>query len=442
MPTPVSTLEPILIVSYDWPPMVAGVRRMVKFARYLPEFGYAPVVVTARPTDFGPYDETPLRDEVGHVPVHYAAAFDPYHAAQWFMDRRKNRQNPTADSSTPTAATGLSTAVKRKARALACSLLLPDDRAGWIIPAARTAMRLIEQQNIRRIITTSYPHSAHLVGLRIKRRFPEIQWVADFRDGWVQNPYFANAPTEFHRRWHRRKEAQVVRTADAVTTVCDPIAQHLAGLTPNSDKVHVIANGYDINDLTDLDTTPFDKWTLAYTGTLFMHRSPDIFFGALRRVLDERHDTADARPVQVLFMSRFQPEHHAAVERNGLTDIVKTVPMGTHRQALQLQLRADALLALEGEAENSEIMLTQKIFEYMSAGKPVLAVTPEGALAKAVRRSGCGVAVTPSDPNAIEQALRDLICRDLKSPFRPDPEYIAQFDRKKLTKKLAKILHK
>ena len=94
------------------------------------------------------------------------------------------------------------------------------------------------------------------------------------------------------------------------------------------------------------------------------------------------------------------------------------------------------------EAENSEIMLTQKIFEYMSAGKPVLAVTPEGALAKAVRRSGCGVAVTPSDPNAIEQALRDLICRDLKSPFRPDPEYIAQFDRKKLTKKLAKILHK
>ena len=136
------------------------------------------------------------------------------------------------------------------------------------------------------------------------------------------------------------------------------------------------------------------------------------------------------------------PEHRAAVERNGLTEIVKTVPMGTHRQALQLQLRADALLALEGEAENSEIMLTQKIFEYMSAGKPVLAVTPEGALADAVRRSGCGIAVAPSDPNAIEQALRDLITRDPKFPFRPDSEYIAQFDRKKLTEKLSEILRK
>ena len=440
--------EPVLIISYDWPPMVAGVRRMVKFARYLPDFGYRPIVVAARPTCFGPHDDRPLREEVGNVPVHYAAAYDPYHAAQWLRSwRRRGTDAPPATAKPPKKGSPqrkgcAATTLKRCARNAANLLLMPDDRVGWVGSATRTAARLIREHGIRRIITTSYPHSAHLVGLRIKQLFPEMFWLADFRDGWVQNPYFAHAPTPWHRRRHRELEARVVQTANAVTTVCEPIARHLATATDgHPEKVHIIANGFDPNDLTGMPPPePFDRFTMVYTGTLFMHRSPDVFFAALRRVSQELFATEAADKVQVIFMSRFQPEHYEAVARHGLSDIIKVVPMGSHRDALHLQLRADALLALEGEAAHSEIMLTQKIFEYMAARRPVLALTPEGALADAVRQSGCGMALPPTDRAGVEQALRNLLRRDGTFAFTPDDEYINRYDRRALTEELARIL--
>lgn len=433
---------PVLIVSYDWPPMVSGVRRMVKFARYLPEFGFSPEVVAARPTDFGPHDNAPLTDEVAHVPVHFANAFDPYHAVQWLRNWRcgfaGGRCGHSGHGGQVTASAGAGW-LTRKAASLARAALLPDDRVGWVRNATRVAAQRIREGNIRHIITTSYPHSAHLVGLRLKRMFPHVRWVADFRDGWVQNPYFANAPTLLHRIYHRRAEAAVARAADAITTVCDPIAAHLAAVCGNVQKVHVIANGYDIHDTIDLPIpAPNTKFTIAYTGTLFMHRTPDTFFKALRRVIDETPQLA--ADIQVLFMSKFLPAHHAAVAQYGLQEVVREVPMGAHRDALALQHSADALLVLEGEAAHSEIMLTQKIFEYMAARRPVLAVAPAGALADAVRRSGCGIVVAPDDVVALAGALRTLLTNPAAYPYAPDENFIAQFDRRTLTEKLAQIL--
>jgi len=114
--------------------------------------------------------------------------------------------------------------------------------------------------------------------------------------------------------------------------------------------------------------------------------------------------------------------------------------MGSHRAALELQRRADGLLAIEGRAAGAEIMLTQKIFEYMAARRPVLAIAPEGALADAVRASGCGVVVAPEDYEGLCEALRLLLAADGSFPFELNEAYIAQFDRQFLTRRLARLL--
>ncbi len=438
--------ESVLIISYDWPPMVSGVRRWVKFARYLPDFGYQPFVVCARPTDYGPHDSEPLVNDVAAVPARMARAYDVYHLAQWFRDLRRGHKTdytaPAADAGPPPPADTLGAIVmqgcKRAVHSALNFCMLPDDRRGWVRSAVKVSEKMIAKYRIKKIVTTSYPHSAHLVGLALKTRRPDLFWLADFRDGWVQNPYFAYAPTPFHRRWQERKEAEVVRCADAVTTVCQPIASHLVEAAAFSKPVHVISNGYDRADMPAKPVQPFDKLTLAYTGTLFMHRTPDMFFTCLHDILRDvpNPDTK----MQVIFMCEAKPEHYAIVERYGLDNIVRFVPMGSHRAALELQARADGLLLFENTAPNSEIMLTQKIFEYIASGRPILAIAPEGAMANVLRAAGCGVVVPPDDRRSIRDALHSLLALDGSFPYEPKRAYIEQFDRVNLTRRLARVL--
>jgi glycosyltransferase involved in cell wall biosynthesis len=307
---------------------------------------------------------------------------------------------------------------------LARAAAVPDDRIGWLAFAIPAADHIVRSQSIRHVITSSYPHSAHLVGLHLKKRF-RLNWIADFRDGWSQNPYFAKYPTRVHRSLSLRMERQVAQRADAIITVSDPISDYFASLT-DAGKVYTIPNGFDRADFRNAKPLEFDKFTLAYTGTLFMQRSPENFFAAVRGLLDSYPGLEDN--FQVIFRSKFKPEHEQAIRDMNLQDIVQNWGMGKYRDALRLQASADALLVLEGEGQNSEIMLTQKIFEYLAAGKPVLAVAPQDtALARLVRRSGCGVVVPPDNIFRIKEMLFELFLGRLK--VRRDESYISQFER-------------
>jgi glycosyltransferase involved in cell wall biosynthesis len=453
-------MERMVLICHDFPPALSGVRRMLKFAKYLPEFGWEPMVLAAFPDDRLPQDADALDEMIRRgVPIIRTPSLDPYHAARAAaaVGRRLGSLIPARLRRAAPPAEGVSAALMRRVserhaesrrpswlhraavgvgRVATRLLLVPDDRVGWVPFAATTAERMLRSAPVRCVVTSSYPNSAHLIGLRLRRLF-RTAWVADFRDGWTQNPYFGRGPTPLHAAWNRRLERRVVRAADAVTTVSEPIARHLASLdTP--DKVHVIPNGYDPDDFAGLEPIAFDRFTLAYTGTLFMQRSPERFFAAVRGLLDEYPGLADH--FQVIFMSKFKPEHTAALREFRLGGVVHNWGMGTYREALRLQISADALLVLEGEAGNAEIMLTQKIFEYLAAGKPILAVAPPGALADTLRRSGAGVVAAPDNIFAIKERLYDLFNGRVR--FQPDPDYIAQFHRRTLARRLAQVARK
>ncbi|MCX7719362.1 MAG: glycosyltransferase [Candidatus Sumerlaeaceae bacterium] len=450
-------MDRLLLICHDFPPALSGVRRVLKFAKYLPEFGWEPIVLTAYPDDRLPMDTNALHEVIRlGIPVYRTPSLDPYRAARAFAMARNGLGSvvPSRRRGTAPLGDGASESLLKRVqehcaqsrppsfarraalgagRAVTRLLLLPDDRVGWVPFAATAAERLLRSLPVRCIVSSSYPHSAHLAGLWLRRRY-RVAWIADFRDGWIQNPYFGRGPTPLHAAWNRWLERRVVCAADAVTTVSEPIARHLASLDKPA-KVHVIPNGYDPDDFAGLEPLSFDRFTLAYTGTLFMQRSPERFFAAVRALLDEYPGLADH--FQVIFMSKFQPEHIAAIREFKLGSIVHNWGMGTYREALRLQMSADALLVLEGEAEHAEIMLTQKIFEYLAAGRPILAVTPPGALADTVRRSGAGVVAAPDDIFAIKERLYDLF--NGRARFQPDSEYIAQFHRRALAGQMAKV---
>ena len=438
----------VLIVTYDFPPGLSGVRRIVKFAKYLPEFGYQPVVVCARPDERMPLDQGTLREVVAQgYPVVRTASLDPYHVygAGQRLARRIRRAvgsdeapgDAPAQVAQPAAAprSGAATGILSRARALSRWIFVPDDRIGWLPLALPAAWKLLAHSRIDAMITTSYPNSTHMVGRVLRSRF-RVPWLCDFRDGWSTNPYFANWPTRYHQRLDAHMERSVATRCDAITTVSEPIATHLATIAGDAGKVHVIPNGYDPEDFANVEPQRFDRFTIAYTGTLFMQRSPADFFLGLRRLLDRDPSMGDS--LQVLFMTRFQEEHERLIAQLCLGPVVRNLGLGPYHESLRLQVGANALLALEAQAPNGEMMLTQKIFEYMAARRPVLAVAPEGALADVVRNSGVGIVVPPDNIDGIADAIAGMVSGNFV--YRPRMDVIESFHRRALTGRLAAVL--
>lgn len=433
----------ILLINYDFPPALSGVRRITKMARYLPLHGFEPMALAATPHAHLPLDEQALaHDNLEELPVWRTSPCDVEAARGLLMEARKKMRilRKKMDHEAPEAPTKAKSArratlmnpVRQTIRRL---MTLPDDRWTWLATAIPMADHIMRTRAVRYVMTSSYPHSSHLIGWYLKERY-NIHWHADFRDGWTQNPYFADYITPLHRRLNHWLEAQVVKHADTLTAVSGPIADHLATLTDNPRKVHLLPNGFDSTDLDGLPETPYEKFTIAYTGTMFMQRSPDSFFAALRGLLDCYPGLAEN--IQVLFRSNIKPEHDTMLADLGLTGVVKNLGMGSWHDALTLQKNADVLLLLEGENPNSHIMLTQKVFEYMATGKPILAVAPPGALSNLIRRTKAGVVIHPDNVFRIKETLFELFLGRMN--VEPRQDVVDLYTRQNQADILAKIL--
>jgi glycosyltransferase involved in cell wall biosynthesis len=425
----------ILIVNYDFPPALSGVRRVVKFARYLPQYGYHPVVLAANPPRNAPQDPEALADvESRGYPVFRTRSLDPEQLKALLGKSRSSNPSSGGQEETPGPGRGKRQLWLRNAANLAGRIPVPDDRIGWYPFAVRAAERILSIQDIDYLLTSSYPNTSHLIGLHLHRKFG-LKWIADFRDGWTQNPYFGKGLTPLHGALNRYLERKVVKAADAVLAVSEPIVDHLASLA-DDEKVYLVPNGFDEEDFLGIQPLKFEKFTIAYTGTLFMQRSPENFFAAVRGLLDTYPGISEQ--FQVIFRTQMKPEHERDIVELGIQHVIRNWGLGTYREALQLQLSADALLVMEGEAKHAEIMLTQKVFEYAAAGKPVICIAPPSALAQFVKKSGIGVVLPPENVFRIKETLYEAFNGQLS--YHPDRDYINGFSRRKQAADVASVL--
>ncbi len=433
----------ILLINYDFPPTLSGVRRITKLARYLPDHDFEPVILSATPNGRSAIDVDGLKEvEACGYQVIRTPSPDFDHAAAMLNQvlspvrvvRKKLDHAAPPVKSPPKTVTLRSRMLSGSASFTRRIMALPDDRMPWLLTAIPMAEHLLRSQAIRYVLTSSYPNSTHLIGLYLKRRY-NIHWHADFRDGWTQNPYFADYVTPLHRQVNFSLEQRVAEGADTLTGVSSPIVDHLATLSGRGNVV-LLPNGFDPTDLSDVPKMEFDKFTLAYTGTMFMQRSPDSFFAAVRGLLDSYPGLTDN--FQVIFRSNMKPEHLAMIRDLNLERVIINWGMGSWRDALSLQKSADALLVLEGENPNSHIMLTQKIFEYLAADKPILAVAPPGALADLVRRTRAGVVIAPDNVFRIKETLFELFLG--RVTFKRNESLINSYTRQRQAEELAQIL--
>jgi glycosyltransferase involved in cell wall biosynthesis len=405
---PHSPRRKVLVVSYFFPPLGgAGVQRVLKFVKYLPEHGYEPIVLTTRSRDYPAKDLSLLREIPAGTPI--ACARDTA------LLRR--------------AAVAFDYLGLRELRALA---VWPDEAAAWIPAATIRALRSVRHHRPRLIFSSAPPFSAHLVGW-MTARATDLPWVADFRDEFSANPH-AETHTDLVQRLNEPIERRIVADAARVVTVADYFAVESA--PPASARRVTLVNGVDAVDVANLSREQSaDKFRLSFVGTLYGDRDLAPVAAALARlaargIIDPA--CCELRIVGSMWLHKKPDAGAVPVVATGYLD---------HREAVA-QMR-DATVLLFYAADSSPAP-SGKIFEYLACERPILCVARSDNLAyHLVEEWDAGAGAEPRNAPAIESAIATMYDRwdrgDLDAPTGVRAKVLAHYSRRQLAGELARI---
>ena len=420
----------VLIISYHFPPLTrGGVFRSLKFARYLPEFGWDPIVLCAEPTAADVQDPALLDQLPPSVVVKRVGHLHPRQ-----IERRLLQ--------------GWTLLWRLRLRTLAGHLepykvmqwIPPDPYITWNRPAYRAALELIREYQPSAILTTSPPHSTQLLGARLKRA-TDLPWIADFRDPWSENP-FLNFPTKWHLWQSQRWETQVLSAANRVISVTGTMTDQFRQIACPGlpDKFITIHNGFDSADFDERKRgnggVNGQVFRILYTGSLYGIQTADTFLMALDRLVDEGHISSNALIAE--FMG--QDGTGAANTHGNRSWFLHTLEK-PHEVAIDSTMEATVLLALV--PGQGAYITSSKLFEYLHTGRPILALAPlDSEASSIVRATRTGLVVPPDDVDAIAAAVLTMFRAWQAGALQIDPDWavINSFDRRRLTGQLARVL--
>jgi glycosyltransferase involved in cell wall biosynthesis len=421
-------MQKVLIVTYYWPPgSGAGVQRWLKFSKYLREYGWEPVILTVDP-EFAAYpatDSTLEKEIPGNLTVYRTRAKDYF---------RFYKSDKSKIPSSGFAAEDKKTIFSIFARFIRGNLFIPDPRRGWNKYAFRKACDIIHETGITHVITTSPPHSTQLVGLRLRKKFPEIRWIADLRDPWTDIYYYKEFfPTCLSKYIDSTYEKRVLNNADRIITVGRSLRDSFISKVPASaSKIGIITNGYDSDDFEGLSSSEPSVFTISYTGTLSDKYPVYGFLEALERL------TLMGVSFRLKFTGYVSENQRRLIGRYPFAQNTEFNPYAEHQAAIRSILDSSVLLLIIPDHKSSGSIITGKLFEYLASGKRVICLGPrEGDAAQIIKDCGQGMTFSYTDADGISSYLEALITKPHETGSKPPEKY----SRKNLSGELARLLN-
>ncbi len=428
----------LFVTATFYPQNRISVLRIGQWVKYLSMKGYDVTVLTTKKYPFlGPFG---LEMELPGVHV-VEVDFLPFFLRKK-INKKTNEKAKSKERSSEHHLLSYLKSITRKARGYIGSFF--DLYDFWIEPAFHEAVKLQEKKEFDYIISSFSPPAVHIVSHKLKLQYPNIKWIADFRDLWAYN-HIIKAKGVFEKI-EKRKEKKTISNADALITVSAPLTKEMKKHYPLH-KIFTIENGFDPDEFPhwkrNITTQPKlrNKLVISYLGTIYpKRRDPSILFQAVNELIEEKKITK--RDIEINFYGNNKKELTDIIEKKKYNkfNIINIKGFVSREQSLKIQKESDLLLFLEWNDPSAKGVLTGKLFEYLVSGTPILAlgISKENAAGEVIEKTQTGKLFLEKEE--LKKELLKIFLEKRIEFYNPNLKEIEKFSREKQVEKLIEIL--
>lgn len=429
-------MKKILIITYYWPPSGGGgVQRWLKFVKYLPQFGWEPIVYAPENPEYPSLDQSLMKDVSPDLKIIKHPIFEPYDFYKRFVGLKKDDRINTgflSENKKPKKAEGIAVWIRG-------NLFIPDARKFWIKPSIKYLSKYLKNNPVNLVVSTGPPHSMHLIGLGLKKKLG-VKWIADFRDPWTNIDFFKELKLSSRAdKKHHRLEQEVLDNADGIVAIGKGVIKNLLEI-PEKTPLTIIPNGFDENDFDEIAPLKKDGFTIAHFGSINKTRNPEGLWDALVKLKKDDPDLANN--IKVKLFGKVDYYVFENIKKLGISDLIERIDYLPHDQMIQELVNTDLLLLMINRVENADRISTGKIFEYIGSGRPILGLGPvDGDAAEILEKANAGNMYDWDDISGIEKSIISHFENQNAFEFKALNQKRLNYSRKELTGDLAVFLN-
>ncbi len=425
-------MKKVLIITYYWPPAGGpGVQRWLKFVKYLPEFNIQPIVYCPENPLYPTLDSSLLQEVDSKITVLKHPIKEPLRFLSLLFKSKTNilSKGGILDSKKQSL-------FERFLLYIRGNFFVPDARVFWVKPSVKYLSSYISKHQIDTIITTGPPHSVHLIGMQLKVKH-KLRWYADFRDPWTDISYHKNLNlTQNTQQKHLKLERQVLNTSDQIIVTSSQTKQLFSKIT--QPPISVITNGFDDENVSSI--TLDSKFSLTHIGSLFDQRNPTLLWNVLSELIEEFPEFKAS--FQLVLVGNVSADIKALMDSEKLTSFLKIVGSVTHNEAIMYQRKTQVLLLIEANTTEASYIIPGKLFEYINANRPILALGPKQSdIPSILKDTQTGRYFDYVNETALKTHILELFENYKTNSLSVASKDIERFSRKNCTKQLAEVLN-
>lgn len=419
-----------LIITYYWPPAGGpGVQRWLKFVKYLRDFEVEPIVYVPEKPNYPLIDENFVDEIPSDIEIIKYPIREPYGLAKIFS-KKKTKQ--ISSGIIPKKESSFLEDLMLYVRG---NFFIPDARVGWVRPSVAFLKDYIPKNNIDVIITSGPPHSLHLIGMQLKKEL-NIKWIADFRDPWTTIHYHKSLRlNKSSERKHKKLEAMVLNSANTIVVTSPSTKKEFQNIT--NVPIEVVTNGFDNTHQIEVELDR--EFSISHIGSLLSGRNPEILWEVLAEISNEF--PSFKKELLLKFAGAVSEDVKESLKEHKLLASAIFIGYVSHSEALKLQHQSQVLLLVEINSEETKAIIPGKIFEYLVASRPILALGPAGSdIESIIRETEVGNFFDYTE----KEKLKSQILQYYKM-FKDKDLYVTtsgleKYSRKELTRKMSALI--
>jgi len=404
---------------------MGGVQRTLKFAKYLLNYNWQPIVLTINPKKYFAIDEYLLDEAINSGIIIERTGNDELNLSKIVTRVPKEKF--------------------RKLRSrIAQVFFIPDTKILWKRKALRKIDSIWDKYNgFNLVFATAPPYTDFLIGQEVKRKY-KIPLVIDYRDAWVDSPVLNFYPTPLHRKANEKLERKVIKDSNIVITTNRRVKEMLIRRYENINynDVKIFSHGYDEEDFEiakgkKLPLT--NKMRITYSGS-FYTRNPKFYFKAIRNLYDKYPETRGK--MEFLFLGIFTKELINLAKHLNIQDSLNLPGYINHSECVKYLLSSDILFLLVSRGENEDAAMPGKVGEYIGSRKNIIACVPEGVTKKLLEKYNAIRFIPDETPELISDTIYEYFKLWLNNEMpEANEEMVRLYNRKNITGELAKELN-